>query len=208
MDLRKSKLMSVFLVVATIGITVLLGFLKNEYYANEYSTVNAPLPSTQLETLALDLSKQGIFKKIGQPRKLYLRIRKLHNTSDKTMSLRFALTGDDKTAETNIKINSKPFDIDKDICDLAAGEKASLNLYVNLTKEGYQKGSWQGKLLIHDVKKDNELIGQIPIEITREMPLLSYLPVLLARYWVRPPMLPFMIPACVSQFRNSCPEKG
>ncbi len=157
-----------FLMVATIGITVLLGFLKNEYYANEYSTINAPLPSTQLETMALDLSKQGIFKKIAQPRKLYLRIRKLHNTSDKAMSLRFALTGDDKTAATSIKINSKPFDIDRDTCELAAGEEASLNLYVNLTREGYQKGSWQGELLIRDSKKGNELIGQIPIEITRE----------------------------------------
>ncbi len=168
MDLRKSKLMSVFLVVATIGITIYLGSLKNEYYANEYSTVNAPLPSTQLETLALDLNKQGIFKKIGQPRKLYLRVRKLHNTSDKAMGLSFDLIGDEKTAETSIKVDYKPFDIDKDTFDLAAGEKVSLNVYVNLTKEGYQKGSWQGKLLIHDVKKDNELIGQIPIEITRE----------------------------------------
>ncbi len=168
MDLRKSKIMTVLLVVVTIVITILLGALKNEYYANEYSTVNAPLPAEQIETLALDLSKQGIFKKIGQPRKLYLRVRKLHNTSDKAMSLSFDLVGDEKTADTSIKVDYKPFDIEKDTFDLAAGEKVSLNVYVNLTKEGYQKGSWQGKLLIRDVRKDNELIGQIPIEITKK----------------------------------------
>ncbi len=153
---------------ATIGIAILLGLLKNKYYANEYSTVNAPLPSEQIEALTLDLNKQGIFKKIGQPRKLYLRVRKLHNTSDEAMSLSFDLIGDEKTAETSIKVDYKPFDIEKDTFDLAAGKKASLNLYVNLTKEGYQKGLWKGQLLIRDVKKDNELIGQIPIEITRE----------------------------------------
>lgn len=168
MELKKSKTVTVFLVVGTIVTTILLGFLKNAYYENEYPTVNAPLPSEQLETLTLDLSKQGIFKKIGQPRKLYLRVRKLHNTSDQEMSLGFDLTGDEKTAETSIKVDYKPFDIKKDTFDLPPGEKVSLNVYVNLTKEGYQKGNWQGKLLIRDVNKDNKLIGQIPIEITRD----------------------------------------
>jgi hypothetical protein len=168
MNFKKSKIMTAILVVATIGITLWLGTLKNTYYAAEYPTVHVPLPTVEIEALSVDLSKQGIFKKIGQPRKLYMRVRKLRNTSNDAMSLSFDLKGNEQTVKTSFKINSKPFDIQKDTFDLAAGEQANLNLYLNLSKEGYKKGDWKGELIIRDVEKDNQLVGQIPIAIFKE----------------------------------------
>ncbi len=167
MKLKKSKIMIVPLAIMSIAIALLLGTLKNKYYENEYITIHAPLPSAELETLKMDLDKQGIFKKIGQPRKLYLRIRKLHNTSNKAMDLKFALNTDDKKEKLSFKINSKPFDIQEETFELAAGAKANFNLYLNISKDGYEKGDWRGHLLIKDINQNSELVGTIAIEIIK-----------------------------------------
>lgn len=167
MNLKRSKIMTVSLIIISATAALLLGTLKNKYYKNEYVTINAPLPSSESATLKMNLDKQGIFKKIGQPRKLYLRIRKLHNTSNKAMNLKFALDSDNKKGKTSFKINSKTFDIQKETFELAAGEKANFNLYLNISKDSYKKGDWKGNLLIKDINQNNELIGNIPIEIIK-----------------------------------------
>jgi LPS O-antigen subunit length determinant protein (WzzB/FepE family) len=172
MKLKRSKVMIVPLAIMFMAIALLLGTLKNEYYENEYITIHAPLPSADLATLKMDLDKQGIFKKIGQPRKLYLRLRKLHNTSNKAMGLKFALDTDNKSEKISFKINSKPFDIQEQTFELAAGEKANFNLYLNISKDSYEKGDWKGNLLIKDINQNSELVGTIPIEIINSRSIL------------------------------------
>lgn len=164
MNKRPLKVMAGVVFLLSITFALSLGALRT-IYDKEYTTIEANLPEPHLETLKLNLADQGIFKKIFQPHKLYLRIRYLHNTSDQTMRLKFNLTDNQETATATFKINSKRFDIQKETIDIAPGEEASLNLYLDISDASYEKGGWNGQLAIKDVHKDNLLIGQIPIEI-------------------------------------------
>ena len=165
MKLKQSKILTSVLLVFGISLAIAFGLVKGKLYDGERATVAAPFPAAQLEAWRLDINDFGIVKKIIQPRKLYLRIRHLKNNNQKAMCLKFTLAGSDKETKFRVKIESKPFDLQKDSFVLEPGKEAGFNLYLTLSKESYKKGQWSGKLVIKDEKQDNKIVGIIPIEI-------------------------------------------
>jgi len=165
MKLKNSKIVTGGLLVFGISLAIIFGLAKGKLYEGERTTIEALFPAVQLKTWRLDINDFGIVKRIIQPRKLYLRIRHLKNNSQNVMRLKFTLSRGDKKTKFRVKIESKPFDLKKDIFVLEPGKEAGFNLYLTLSKESYQKGRWDGKLVIKDEEQGDKIVGVIPIEI-------------------------------------------